>query len=669
MTAMDKITEEIAHFIGLFQVTAERAIQRDAYEEFLASKAVDPLLDMPPMGNLPFAAPFEFLGYDPEVRYLGSGPDLVLMAPWKLPLPHLPQTPFDLWSYGDAGFPWLKSGLPGPSGAVLSPLPPELEPIGSVVTYANQIVYLSDNDYFGVGGHGLYFTPKLVSNDALLDAADMAVSHSPLNALEKPGSSEEIIATIKAAGTALSDFTPDPDSPFETFVHKATSIEGIYVNGKLVDEAPKLEDYRPTEDDDESDEQDGDIFTGNVTIGEDGSFLVQASVTITAGGNTLVNEAVLKSFWTGGTVTAVVGDHYEINAIVQITALWDVDKIACEVGDWESDGLVNAAFNIAEFERIDTSDDDTAADETDFPDFWRVTTVEGDLLMVNWLEQFIFMSDNDVGIVSSSGVTTRVVSGDNMGINHTSILDLGFAYDLIIVGGNVYDANLIQQISVLFDNDSVCAVPGFQTTGAGTASTAGNLLWNQAYIGNVGNANGFEALPSHYLAAAKALQQKGHEAKAPHDVLTDGAFAGLNGLSVLYIKGDLLSLQYIKQTCVLGDSDQIALAMDQLKPHLDADWTVETGGNTLVNHAAIVDLDSFGKTYVGGQAYSQDTLIQAELISSKPDFGDPNVLANEAVAFLDDTMLEPAGETADGVYVPSAHEGQTDDGLQHILGH
>ena len=35
-------------------------------------------------------------------------------------------------------------------------------PIGSVVTYVNQVVLLSDNDYFSVGGHGLYFSPTPV---------------------------------------------------------------------------------------------------------------------------------------------------------------------------------------------------------------------------------------------------------------------------------------------------------------------------------------------------------------------------------------------------------------------------------------------------------------------------------------------------------------------------
>ena len=112
--------------------------------------------------------------------------------------------------------------------------------------------------------------------------------------------------------------------------------------------------------------------------------------------------------------------------------------------------------------------------------------------------------------------------------------------------------------------------------------------------------------------------------------------------------------------------------MDELKPHLDSDWTVSTGGNALINNAAIVNLDSFGKTYVGGEKYSQETLIQAELISCEPDrLGgqDPNMLVNEAIAFLDNPMAEADQQAAHGVYVPSANDGPTDDGLQHVLGH
>ena len=39
---LDKVTEAIAHFIGLFDTTIEEARQKQAYDEFKASQALRP---------------------------------------------------------------------------------------------------------------------------------------------------------------------------------------------------------------------------------------------------------------------------------------------------------------------------------------------------------------------------------------------------------------------------------------------------------------------------------------------------------------------------------------------------------------------------------------------------------------------------------------------------
>src|SRR5690606_8724583 len=132
-------------------------------------------------------------------------------------------------------------------------------------------------------------------------------------------------------------------------------------------------------------------------------------------------------------------------------------------------------------------------------------------------------------------------------------------------------------------------------------------------------------------------------------------------LRVLYIEGDLINLNYIKQTNIIGDSDQIALAMNDFQPRADADWTIVTGSNALLNNAAIVDLDSLGPTYVGGEQYSQAMLVQAELISDHPEFSarDPDALVNEAVAFLDD-FLDDGADTTPAYYPPDIDAPQGD---------
>lgn len=119
---------------------------------------------------------------------------------------------------------------------------------------------------------------------------------------------------------------------------------------------------------------------------------------------------------------------------------------------------------------------------------------------------------------------------------------------------------------------------------------------------------------------------------------------------------------------MLGNSDQIALAMNQIVAHPEAHWTITTGGNQLANFAGIVDVHGTGKTYVGGQHYSDEILIQANLVSSEPDLGghNPNALANEAVAFLtDDTSHEAA--RPDHHIVPTPDHVHA-DGMQTMLG-
>lgn len=665
MTMLDKITEEIAHFIGVFHVSVEDLRFREAYPEF-SFNPVKTELDPLPVIETDFAAPYELLGYEPGLDYRSPKPQ-----PWHLDprptafqgTPH-PQS-VDGNVPGNTEYHWPKHEAATSHGTTKF-IPPEIEPPGSVVNHLNQAIALSDNDYFSVGGHGLVFSPDPIDNSELLEGAEAAASLSPIGDLERPGSSAEIIAVIKTTVSQLDAAEPGAGDAVQVFT-TAKTIEGVYVNGELVAEAPKLEDYHSF--DGEEEESEDDLGSNTWTM-EDGTVAIEASIELEAGGNTLVNDAVLKSFWTGGTVTAVVGDHVEMNAIVQINALWDVDAITSAVGE-PTTGDANELFNSATFERLDASrgPDTDPASAGDYPQYWSITEIEGDLMIVNWLEQFIFMSDNDVGILSSSGVTTSVVSGDNLGVNHTSIFELGFAYDLIIVGGSVYDANIIQQLNVLFDNDVVGGASGFHTTGKGTVSSSANLLWNQAHIANIGDPDRFDALPQQYLDAANALADGSRNIS--HKVLSEDAFTGLERLQVLHVRGDLLKLQSIQQTNILGDSDQIALAMDAIAPHLDAGWSISTGSNALMNNAAIVDLDSFGKTYVGGDQYSQETLYQAELISRHPDFGSPeaDALVNEAVLFLDDSMLDPTDAAVPEPHIAAEYDAHLDDGVNSVLGH
>ena len=65
-------------------------------------------------------------------------------------------------------------------------------------------------------------------------------------------------------------------------------------------------------------------------------------------------------------------------------------------------------------------------------------------------------------------------------------------------------------------------------------------------------------------------------------MLTDAAFTGLEGLAGSLYQWRPLNLHPIQQTSILGDSDQIALAMDLLIARISMpDWSISTGANAL----------------------------------------------------------------------------------------
>ncbi|MDH4440098.1 MAG: hypothetical protein QE284_06900 [Rhizobium sp.] len=666
---LDKFTEEISHFIGALHASLEHARAREAYSEFAFQK-VEATVDELPVHTGDFAAPFALLGFEPDIGYrspVPGHPELATKSPDVPVLTAARTVGYHVEVNIDTPFP----GGTGSSSTLGRSFTAEIEAPGSVVNYISQAISLSDDDVFSIGGHGLRFQPDPIDDAELLDAAESVSALSPLPEITRPGSGEEVLQVIKMIMEEAGEVSEDGDSDAVQIHISASSIDGIYVNGQLVDVAPEIEDHHAFSQ--AKDEDGNDEATSNVLISEDGVLAVDVSVEVHTGGNTLVNDVVLQNFWTGATITLVAGDHLDLNAIVQTNALWDEDAITSAITPSSAEAAANELFNIATFDHLEASTGGApdAGESAVYPSFWAVTEIKGDLMIVNWLEQIIFMSDDDVGILSSSGVTTRVTAGDNFSVNDVSLFELGFRYDLIIVGGSVFDANIIHQMNVLFDNDVVGAVGNFQTAGEGSVSSSGNLLWNQARIGTVGDADRFEALSQDQVETIASCRDG--DATISSDLLSDPAFAGLQALRVLYISGDLINLQYIRQTNILGDSDQIALAMDAIAPNLDADWTIETGSNALLNSATIIDLDSVGKTYVGGQQYSQETLFQAELISSQPDFGNPNAdaLVSEAVLFLDDSMLgsEDHSAASDTFCLPSDYESHAGDGVNSIIGH
>jgi hypothetical protein len=659
---LDKTSEAIAHFIGLFETFLEQARQRDAYDEFVAKQERLEQGELPNV-EVSYEPVHEFVEFQPGVGW-SSGP-LKIVTGELGPLPYL-KVEVDIEPPALEGGlkPMMKMVSVASGGAVAMP---DIEPLGSVASYINQMIGLSDDDDSNVGGSGLDFNPASVTNERLEMLAKQASEILFQAGSDVPGSAEALVAL----SDAMIDYfeSQDPDSaPDNVFVHKADTIDSTYVNGELVEEAPELEDHFSLKDRMEEGPRSDAPFEPNAHVGEDGIVVIEQSVEIEMGQNTLINNAVVTNLWTSSPVMAVIGDHTELNVISQVNAYADADSVTAMLQNWAQEPSGTETFNIASFGRDDPMEDAEGTSGTatgSFPSNWIVETVEGDLMIVNWIQQFTFMTDNDIGIVSSSGVTSTVYSGDNAAINGVSIYELGFAYDLIVIGGSVYDINVIQQMNVLYDNDMIGAVDGFQTSGEGSYDTSGNLLWNEAHIFNVGGADRFEAMSDSYKQDAIALANGDH---SPNSMLSDPMFAGSGTLRVLHIEGDFINVQSIRQTNILGDADQLALAMHRSGFFDQSDWSVTTGNNALVNYASIADLDSLGKTYVGGNQYSQELLVQADIISTAPELGwqSPDALVNEAVAFLANDDWDDASDAyADGGYLlPEDHQ---HDGLQSML--
>jgi hypothetical protein len=674
---MDKVTEEIAHFVGQFEIELEALQQRRSYEEFRALKALAEARPDLPDHDVTIKAPYTLNDFNPDIPYRPVGQLIekitVTSEVWFNP-PEIPMEGEHPILYPAHLRPHL--GSPSGEGSVHSgssnPDLPQDEPPPSMSGFINQNIVLSDDDYVSVGGHGLEFHPGLDHSGTLSELLSAAAAVSPIDDLAAPESHEDIPSFITAASARLTSFTAPSD---DVTVVKSDSIEGTFLNGKQIDDAdvPVLKDHVDffKDGDDKPDVNHSDDFdTGPDESGfmkGQGDGLESHGVELKAGGNTLVNTVTLENYHTSAEVIAVSGDCVELNAIVQINAWCDADSIGETVSNWELDPTNSTeSFNIAMFGHTKPEPDggDSKGDD-DFPVDWVVTKITGDLVMMNWINQYTFMSDQDTAILSSSGVKTVVTTGENTAHNGVSIDFFGSYYDLIMVGGGLYDANIIHQMNVLVDNDLVGAVAGFETNGGASASTSGNVLWNQAAIVD-GSAN-FESMPDSYAAASQALAAG--NSHAPNALLQDGAFAGLDALRVLYITGDYIKLNYVNQTNILGDSDAVAVAMDKILADVEAEWTIATGGNDLVNFATILNHEATDTIYLGGQHYTDEVLIQAELISADPELiiQDTDKLVNEAVAFLDDDPLVDCNpdDIFQGTMVPDNSQA---DPIQSMLG-
>lgn len=660
---MDPITETIAHFIGFFEIAVEEARGRLDYDEFRALKALAE--DEAALRSVEYSSSESFLLTDvhPDLRYIPFEQDIVAVkASSHAETGYLPVASGD--THALAPDPSLRLDgfmFPMQVKTVFIATPP-----GSAALLAKQANFLSDNDYLTMTDAEVDTTPVGNFESGLDFLAEKAAVLDPVGELEMPASEEaigDLVEDIAQIIESIPGGGPGTGGPAEITILKGSAVEGVHLNGVPVDEAPKLSDYFP-----EEEEEDTEVEPVSFAEGE-GEIIIPAHVTLETGSNLLVNEALMANNWIVAPVVAVGGDAINVNLISQINVWCDMDSIGAEFGNWiAADSQPTAGFNIASFtsEASASADSEDAVAPSVFPEQWSITRLEGNLVFLDWIEQLNFVNDHDTTIMTKVGSQTMIQMGGNTSINLFSALELGQQFDLIIASGGFFHANIINQMNVLLDNDFVWAENGFQSSGQASLSTENNLLWNQASINTIGETT-FAGLPAHYMQAMGGLA--GGDNHMSGDILGDGAFAGLGTLNVLYLGGSIFDFQYISQKNILGDSDQIAMYEETLTEGMDNGWTVTTGSNHLINIASIVDSGLDGTVYAGGEIYSDALLYQAELISDDPlgELGDPSDLASEAVVFLADGMLDPEVDDDGAAAGPDAPDAVHVDVMQTML--
>jgi hypothetical protein len=635
---IDKISDMIAHFIGLFDTVIEEARLRTNYSEGPAHSDPDRLPDDEAAKLLDknYDVPLE--DYDPGVNYRAGYYDFDYLQPHFARM-----VEHDMQRLADA-IPVDISGVNFRFPGRLS-FEEEYELVvhtgpGSVIAHVAQVNILQDDDYLNMtDGHYVWRDTSFVT-ERTVEFYNEASVFTPFAGFQRTDSYDALQALAKSAHDYIdhareNDVTSLGTGADQDFVLAGNNIDGLYINGSIASEKPMLDDYmpdrgiaKPAEEPEKSD----------VSLHEDSP--AGNSLDVAAGANIVANIATLVNTGVMTSVTAVMGDYHQIDAITQAYIYSDRDEID-SVFTRSEDQAATAAFNIASFERSvypGAENTENSSQENGeppiFPTAWRVSVLEGDVSFVHWIEQYQFVSDNDTMTITTSGATVSLLTGGNAALNIANFLGIGMQYDLIIVGGNVLDMNIISQIAVLYDNDWARANP--DAPEGATIQSGNNLLWNDAAIHNVGSNDRFETMPDYMNQTVNAINER--DPNMPDALAHDVNFAGYEGLNVLYITGNLYDVSIIKQVSVLGDSDDVTQAAAKvLENNEGATIHIDTGSNAVVNLAQIVDYDSFGSTtYVAGGVYSDAILIQGGIIENDTSQPQQGQLANEVIAFLHD---------------------------------
>lgn len=618
---LEPITETIMHFIGLFRVETEDMRLRPAHEAFRAAPTQDDLPMPEPEPPEPLAAPLALPGFAPAISHplldiFLNGPGIPAVPAVLLPELGLalsdPPPPRET-------APDAAPGTPQQAHVYwLIPLPMQM------MTVTWQDLLLQDDDILSFGADVPFTAPDTLRADLAAHAQDAAALHL----LPFPETIPD--ATEAAAFARLLDAAP--------------ASEMLQVNGAEAAEAPVFTDLLPAAITDRINPEDSSAAEDPARPGKTlapAPFAVPPGHHLSTGGNLSSNETFIVSNGVDADVILVAGDQVRVDAISQV-------NLAATGADATAHNVARLTPALAE---------DAAPPLSGLPEHWQVLRLEGDLVFTNIVEQHVFATDFDRVEAAFTAQAAEIAFGDNLLANVTGIQALGISYDLVIVGGSMLVMNLIEQTNVLLDSDAVAG---------GAATTGGNLLMNSAEILHE-SLDTLAPMPEAFAADLTRLAAGGSEIS--ETLARDALFGGQDLLSVLYIAGDLVEVNMVRQVNVLGDSDQIAVLHDaELARAIAQGMTIDTGANAMLNAARITDMGRDSTVLTAGETYSAALIHQAGLVedAAPPQGVQLAALAPEAVAFLAPEMIEappPDAPEAADLAAPSDYY----DGLHSLV--
>lgn len=654
---LDSITESIAHFIGHFHLATDDLRMRSTYESFQHAKtqhADHPRSPSPPVDT----STYDLEGFEPGLNWRPKpdihrhDPDGPKLSPQDA-ASELPGTSFF------SGQPALSlasdrtESMPDvPISAMVLPPPSSL----AFVTI--QTATLHDDDVIGdIASAGFaspeHYAPHL---DQLIEAAHnlsaVALPH-PEGATPWVGLAIELKADLASAAEG----EVAASAPAGAEVHTIMGpVSGILIDGQTADAMPTLTDHMPAllKPEPEPETPNHDIAK-DLPDGHEDTNPQLPGHHLVSGANAAVNESHVTLNWLDASVIAVRGDVIQIDAINQTNILSDRDDLGTPGAPQTPSTLLNAA----RIDKTATSSEGPADDPSTLPSNWAVTRIEGDLITYNWVKQLTFVTDHDRAVITSKGSNTSIGLGENEVINTSLLNALGFRFDLILTGGNLYDINVLTQRNVLLDDDVV--------SGGGTVSGGDNLLFNSASIQTTG-IDGYEAISAVFENAIDDLTAGA--ASLSSALAQNSLFQGIDLLRVLYVAGDFVTMNVLDQVNIVGDADQVHVASMMAGLDPGAQFSIDTGSNALANIATISEFGIDSVVMAGGDIYSDAMIHQAGFVSidAAPTGVNLQGLTSEAVAFLADGMIDEAGATVpDGDLTPPFMDAGGADVMQTML--